>query len=196
MKHNFTPQELSVLVDVISCIKSLSSLLSKHETLFAPYIRFHIHHAIQHLVQGDMIPLLHRIDKRNKPILTTLLKLRSIAADWLEGAENRSDYKEYSRKDGLSVKVTHTPRVVATSTTQLFILRLQINSLCHDNSELLKRNSMFGKTDLEKSDVDIFTKFHEDSFYFSYLLLSSSLSQRLLLPLLNDIYCTYIIYTD
>lgn len=47
-----------------------------------------------------MTPLLHRLDKRNKPILPTLLKLRALVADWAEGTEPRKDYKDYSRKQG------------------------------------------------------------------------------------------------
>eukprot|EP01034_Spumella_vulgaris_P022832 gene22832-29006_t len=178
IKHNFSKEELSVLVDVISCIKSLSALLAKNEAVFAPYIRFHIHHAIQQLVQGDMIPLLHRIDKRNKPILSTLLKLRSIAADWTDGVENKSDYKDYSRNKGTNISVQHTPRVVGTSATQLYILRLQINSLTHGTSELRSKSSMFGKSDLEKSDLELFSHFYEESFYFEYLLnYSATLSE-------------------
>ena len=52
--------------------------------------------------QGELTPLLHRLDKRNKPILPTLLKLRALVADWADGAEPRKDYKDYSRKQGAS----------------------------------------------------------------------------------------------
>lgn len=98
LKHNMSKQELSELVDVIAMIKSLSSALLRHETVIAPYIRSHVHHRIQQLVQGDLTPLLHRVDKRNKPILPTLLKLRALAADWLDGKDATKDYKEYTRK--------------------------------------------------------------------------------------------------
>lgn len=75
LRYNLTSRELSVLVDYIFMVKSLAASLQKAESLFAPYIRFHVHHRIQELVQRDLTPLLHRLDKRNKPILPSLLKV-------------------------------------------------------------------------------------------------------------------------
>ena len=75
LRYNLTSREMSVLVDYIFMVKSLSASLQKAEALFAPYIRFHTHHRIQELVQRDLTPLLHRLDKRNKPILPSLLKV-------------------------------------------------------------------------------------------------------------------------
>ena len=75
LRYNLSSREMSVLVDYIFMVKSLSASLQSAEALFAPYIRFHVHHRIQELVQRDLTPLLHRLDKRNKPILPSLLKV-------------------------------------------------------------------------------------------------------------------------
>jgi hypothetical protein len=75
LRYNLTSREMSVLVDYIFMVKSLAASLQNAEALFAPYIRFHVHHRIQELVQRDLTPLLHRLDKRNKPILPSLLKV-------------------------------------------------------------------------------------------------------------------------
>lgn len=170
LKYNLSKEEKSILIDFIFMIKSLSSHLLKQEALFAPYIRFHIHHSIQQLVQGDLTPLLHRLDKRNKPILPTILKLRSLAADWINGMEPGNDYKEYSRKQGAVQALSHPPRVVGPAITQLYILRTQVASLCESKSEVRRKESIFGKADLERTDVEIFDRFYQDSFYFPYLL--------------------------
>lgn len=87
LRYNLTRDELSVLVDAISMIKALSSLMTRSEATLSPYLRFHVHHRIQYLVQGELTPLLHRLDKRNKPILPTLLSIRSLVADWSEGSD-------------------------------------------------------------------------------------------------------------
>jgi hypothetical protein len=60
IRSNFTEGELSVFVDVISMIKSLAYLMAKSESKPVPIIRFHIHHAVQQLVQAELLPLLHR----------------------------------------------------------------------------------------------------------------------------------------
>ena len=140
------------------------------EATLAPYLRFHVHHRIQHLVQGELTPLLHRVDKRNKPILPTLLSIRSLVADWAEGSDPLKDYKEYSRKQHAVVKVKHPPRVVGPSPSQLFILRTQIHSLCDSDSELRRKTSIFGKADLERSELDLLQHFYADSFYYAYVL--------------------------
>jgi cytoplasmic FMR1 interacting protein len=75
LRRNLDKGELSVIVDVVSMIKAAATLLAKEESFIAPFIRFHVHHRIQQLVQGDLTPLLHRLDKRNKPILPSLLKV-------------------------------------------------------------------------------------------------------------------------
>jgi cytoplasmic FMR1 interacting protein len=170
LRHNLHQDEIKVFVDFVFMIKSLASHLLDKEDLFNPFIRFHIHHRIQQLVQGDLTPLLHRVDKRNKPILPTLLKLRSLGADWLNGNEPANDYKEYTRKQGTVVALNHPARVVGPALTQLYILRTQVASLCESKSEVRRKESIFGKADLEKSDVEIFQKFYDDSFYFPYLL--------------------------
>jgi cytoplasmic FMR1 interacting protein len=172
LKYNFSQQELSVIVDIVSMIKSMASQFGAMEALLAPYVRAHIHHRVQQLVQDDLTPLLHRVDKRNKPILPTLLKIRSLAADWANGVEPANDYKEYSRnKQQPGNNNPHKTRVVATSTSQLFILRTQIAALCESKSEVRRRSSIFfGKADLEKTDAVIFENFLVESFTFPYAL--------------------------
>lgn len=174
LRYNLSREELSVMVDFISTIKSLSALMHRSEALLSPYIRFHIHHRIQKLVLTDLVPLLHRVDKRNKPILPTLLKVRSLVADWgVEVASNaelqQQDYKSYSRNKPLP-PTKHPARVVSTATTQLFILRTQVSSLFDHGSELKKASSWFGKADLEPADEQLFERFHSESFHFNYLL--------------------------
>jgi len=169
LRWNLSCREKSVLVDVVSMVKALETLLLRAEALLAPFIRLHVHLRIQQLVQRDLTPLLHRLDKRNKPILPSLLKLRSLAADWLNGVEPRKDYREYSRKQQGQAAV-HPARVVGAADTQLFILRMQVCSLCDSSSELRKKSSVFVKADLERSDVQIFEQFYRDSFFFPYAL--------------------------
>jgi cytoplasmic FMR1 interacting protein len=171
LRYNLSSDELTIMVDVISMIKSLSSSLAQAEALFAPIIRFHIHHAVQQLVQGDLLPLLHRIDKRNKSKqLAILLQIRTLAADWLEGIEPREDYKQYTRRQGQISAFAHPPRVVATSATQLHLLRSYIFSINYEKSSFRSKNGIMGKPDLEKEDVKALEQFNKDSFYFPYML--------------------------
>ena len=101
---------------------------------YAPCIRIHIHHRIQQLVRGYLVPILHRVDKRKKAnLLTPLLTLRAMALDHPTSPSHQAgqgqglglgqgqsssssssssttfddtDYKAYSRKHGI-VTVDH-----------------------------------------------------------------------------------------
>ena len=63
-----------------------------------------VHRCVQELVQADLTPPLHRTHKhKHGAILTTLLQLRTLGADWADGIEN-NDYERYSTKVGHSAQ--------------------------------------------------------------------------------------------
>jgi cytoplasmic FMR1 interacting protein len=107
LRYNLSREELSVLVDAVCMIKSVAALMTRAEATLSSYLRFHVHHRVQCLVQGEMTPLLHRLDKRNKPILPTLLSIRALVADWSEDADPLNLYKEFSRKQ-VGSRAVHT----------------------------------------------------------------------------------------
>lgn len=55
--------------------KSLGSLLSRAEGRLAPLLRLHVHAATQQMAQGDLVPVLHRADKKKRGIVTHLLQV-------------------------------------------------------------------------------------------------------------------------
>ena len=168
LKYNFTPGEFNVIVDIISMIKSQAGLLLKSENKLAPILRFHIHHTVQQLVQADLLPLLHRVEKRKKMTLfENVQTIRQLAADW--ESVPTSDYKDYSRKHG-KVEAVHEPRVVGPSHTQLQILRTQVRALYDEKSASRQKSGIFGRAELEKDDIALLESFYYDSFYYQYIL--------------------------
>lgn len=169
IKYNFTNAELNMFVDIITIIKSLTALLDQCKALLAPFIRFHIHHQIQQLVQGNMLPILHRMDKRGSKNFPSLLRLRTLNADWINDQEQCDDYKGYSRKMG-SIQSNHPARVVGPGYIQLQLLRSELRTLYDEKSAARKTNSFFGKADLEKDDIEAFESFYYESIFYPYLL--------------------------
>lgn len=55
--------------------KSLGSLLSRAEGRLAPLLRLHVHASTQQMAQGDLVPVLHRADKKKRGIVTHLLQV-------------------------------------------------------------------------------------------------------------------------
>lgn len=60
---------------VITMTKSLGSLLSRAEGRLAPLLRLHVHASTQQMAQGDLVPVLHRADKKKRGIVTHLLQV-------------------------------------------------------------------------------------------------------------------------
>lgn len=60
---------------VITMTKSLGSLLSRAEGRLAPLLRLHVHASTQQMAQGDLVPVLHRADKKKRDIVTHLLQV-------------------------------------------------------------------------------------------------------------------------
>lgn len=56
--------------------KSLGSLLSRAEGRLAPLLRLHVNASTQQMAQGDLVPVLHRADKKKRGIVTHLLQVQ------------------------------------------------------------------------------------------------------------------------
>lgn len=78
LKHNYSKEELSALVDMISMVKSLANTLRNAEAKVSPFIRLNIHAEVQEFCQHTLLPLLHRVDKKHKSVKAVMLQLRSI----------------------------------------------------------------------------------------------------------------------
>ncbi len=171
LKYNFTKTELSMLSDIIGMIKSISGLFDEVKADFASILRFHMHHEIQQLVQGTMLPVLHRMDKRKRGLLPHILMTRQLNADWVDDEEPIEDYKAYSRKMG-DITAKHPARVVGPNYLQLQHLRWDVYKLCREDSPARGGNGLLfmGKADLEEEDIRVFSEFYDESFFYPYMI--------------------------
>jgi hypothetical protein len=81
VRNNLRPHDLCALGDIVSMVKRLAAALQRAEARWAPLVRVHMHHRIQQLARGYLLPLLHRVDNRKKAALAPLLTLRAMVAD-------------------------------------------------------------------------------------------------------------------
>jgi cytoplasmic FMR1 interacting protein len=172
IQNNFTDEELSALVDVVSLIKSLSSMLDNAHTRLAPMYRAHQHHRIQQVTRNDMLPLMHRVDKRKKAgLLAPLLQIVNFVADYGSSVDKEvdEDYKVYSRKQG-QVNAAHQVRAVSAGTARLHLLRSKLHGVFDERSVYRLKAGLLGKADLEKEDITLLEAFYCESFFFPCLL--------------------------
>ncbi len=170
IKYNFTKMEVSMFSDIVSMIKSTAANLDKLKADIAPIVRFHIHHEIQQLVQGNLLPILHRMDKRKSSGYDALYRLRTLNADWLNNIEPSDDIKEYSSKLGVPLQILHPVRVVGPDYNQLQMLRTEMRALYHTKSIARQKVGFFGKADLKKEDIEALENFYSQSYFYPYML--------------------------
>ena len=172
VRYNFTKAELSMLIDVVGMIKSVAGMLDEAKANFYPNIRLHIHHEIQQMVQGTLLPIMHRLDKRKKDSFTKVFRLRQLIADWVDDEEPIQDYKAYSRKMG-TISANHPARVVGADYVQLQHMRWNIWNLIHDYSSTKKVSGKFMnimKNDMEPLDIESCERFYKESFFYPYMI--------------------------
>ena len=170
--RNFNEEELYILSDIISLIKSLASQLYRNDVYLSPLFRMHQHHRLQQLMKSDMLPVLRRVYKRKDTSqLNNLLQIVQLVGDNHDAdiKDDETDYKSYSRKQG-SVIVNHKIRVVGISNSRLSLLRSKIHEVYHEKSLHRLKHGLLGKTDLEKDDITSLEIFYNESYYYSYLL--------------------------
>ena len=200
--ENHTRSEMKVLVDVLSMIKSLASLLRRAEGMLAPVIRAHIHRTTQLFVQHTVLCLLYKAHKHKRKEETEhLLQMRSLCADWCTEIEPFEDYKSRAKvtevrdsyEKGSSSSTTSSSsneriaaeeraervapvpvRSVAPSSSQLRLLRSMVFCLYDDRAPWYKEGGMFSSGTFTKRDMTVMMDYYDRSEYFSYALNASS----------------------
>ncbi|CAM9522542.1 unnamed protein product, partial [Chrysoparadoxa australica] len=171
LRYNLDAEELRSLVECVTLVKSLGGFLLSVEASLAPWIRLYVSSSVQHLAQADLVPILHRADKKKRGVMLHLLQLRAMVADWSgdgEGEKGINLYKTYKRAQG-RVSFECMPRLVGPSATQLLLIRAIVSSMYQDGSELRQGSGVLGKGDLKKEDVEALKAFFAESSCFGVL---------------------------
>ena len=83
IKYNYSKTELSVLVDVISMIKSLAAMISEKEASLAPILRLYMHGYVQTFLNEDIVRLMARISQKGRKIqMQSLKSMQELGGDF------------------------------------------------------------------------------------------------------------------
>mmetsp|Transcript_10780 Transcript_10780/g.22130 ORF Transcript_10780/g.22130 Transcript_10780/m.22130 type:complete len:1377 (+) Transcript_10780:38-4168(+) len=169
VRYNYSKEELSVLVDCISMIKSLAFLLKEKEHKLAPILRVYMQTYIQNFVNSDLAPLVKKSDSKGRPILSFLHNIQGLVEDYVvsSGSSSKSfkkAMKESKNADGRKF----TTRLVGPGSTQLHLLRVMLRSM----------NDGAGRghylKDIDKSTMKLLSAFHEHTYFFPHLTVLGS----------------------
>ncbi len=112
------------IIEVISMIKGLQTLMYRLENVFKDAINSTCYSELQFFVQSDLRDMIRKATSRKKDLTKSiLLAVRDTCVDWYKGKEPDDDPAMKGKKDGENVfKIDRPARFVGPSSTQVSIL--------------------------------------------------------------------------
>eukprot|EP00035_Acanthoeca_spectabilis_P004839 m.107332 g.107332 ORF g.107332 m.107332 type:complete len:1266 (-) comp12746_c0_seq1:41-3838(-) len=171
-RYNYSSEEKTALIELIAMIKDVSRTLWQMQSTLTEAIHRDMHDEMQGFVQVSIREAIRYASKKKKQkARTVLLGLRSTCADWLAGREP-TDPAVSGTKDPKYVTQAVPTRPTGPSSTQLYMFRTMLESLCADE----KKKSL--RDDLESSSVKVMLEFYERSYFYKDLLNYNHCLQR------------------
>lgn len=168
-KDDFSPNELQMLVDYVCMLKNLHNIVKGMEDMFSIAVPYYLHHSVEQLIGGDLVPLLHRLDKRNDLHLPYMLALRNLVLD-----SHKVDYKEYTRKLGrVNIGEDYQGRVTSLTDTRLFTLQMMMRIISNEHNMYASvlsqsQNAIHNYSkEVEKSDLQAFHSYLAESRHYA-----------------------------
>ena len=82
VKNNYTDQDKTALVELISILKGLGRVMAQSSSLLSPIIRRGVHDYLQEFVHYHLHEMNRSAVKHKREIASHLQKLRQAAGDW------------------------------------------------------------------------------------------------------------------
>ena len=120
-KYNYSSQEKVAIIEVISMIKGLQTLMYRLENAFKEAINLTCYSELQTFVQLDLRDMIRKATSRKKDLTKSILiAVRDTCVDWYKGKEPDDDPAMRGKKDPENgFKIERPPRFVGPSSTQV-----------------------------------------------------------------------------
>ncbi|XP_026433653.1 protein PIR-like isoform X1 [Papaver somniferum] len=171
VRWNYTSEERKALVELLSYIKSIGSMMQRCDTLLADALLETVHAEVQDFVQNKLATMLKTTFRKKKDLSRILSDMRTLSADWMANT-NKPEAETQSLQHGDESKGNFFyPRPVAPTTAQVHCLQFLIYELVSGGS-LRKPGGLFGNSGAENSINDLKqleTFFYKLSFFLHIL---------------------------
>ncbi|EDQ89698.1 uncharacterized protein MONBRDRAFT_32353 [Monosiga brevicollis MX1] len=172
-RYNYTSREKTALVKIVAMIKDVLRHMWSLEGVLNEGIVRDIHLSVQMFLQDKVRDMIRHAIKKKKPrAKTVLMGMRNTCTDWSTGQEPQDDPYLKGEKDQNWKRPEVQARRVGLSSTQLYMFRTMLESLCADD----KKKSV--KSELDPKYYPGMQDMYERSFYFEYLLNFNATLQR------------------
>eukprot|EP00051_Salpingoeca_urceolata_P004991 m.69469 g.69469 ORF g.69469 m.69469 type:complete len:1254 (+) comp13989_c0_seq2:242-4003(+) len=164
-RYNYSKTEKVALVELIAMIKELARMMYRLDGLLNGAIRRQMHEDVQKFVQHTLRDVIRSVTKKKKTqVKTVLMAIRNTCADWAAGVEPKDDPAMKGDKDPKFMAPDVKQRQCGPGSTQLYMLRTMVESLCRDDKKKALR------ADIGDKHLPPLDSFYSHTFWFPYLL--------------------------
>ncbi|MBA0843566.1 hypothetical protein Goarm_000743, partial [Gossypium armourianum] len=179
VRYNYSAEERKALVELVSYIKSVGSMMQRSDTLIADALWETIHAEVQDFVQNTLATMLRTTFKKKKDLSRILSDMRTLSADWMANT-NKPDSEFQSLQHGGDESRGNFfyPRPVAPTAAQVHCLQFLIYEVV-SGGNLRKPGGLFGNSGSEIPVNDLKqleTFFYKLSFFLHILDYSATIA--------------------
>ncbi|PPS14422.1 hypothetical protein GOBAR_AA06154 [Gossypium barbadense] len=179
VRYNYSAEERKALVELVSYIKSVGSMMQQSDTLIADALWETIHAEVQDFVQNTLATMLRTTFRKKKDLSRILSDMRTLSADWMANT-NKPDSEFQSLQHGGDESRGNFfyPRPVAPTTAQVHCLQFLIYEVV-SGGNLRKPGGLFGNSGSEIPVNDLKqleTFFYKLSFFLHILDYSATIA--------------------
>ncbi|CAM8960325.1 unnamed protein product [Rhodiola kirilowii] len=172
VRYNYSSEERKVLVELISYIKSVGSMMQKCDTVVADALWETIHSEVQDFVQNTLAIMLRTTFKKKKDVSRLLSDMRTLSADWMANTSKpESDFQSSQHGSEENRGNIFYPRPVAPTSAQVHCLQFLIYEVV-SGGNLRKPGGLFGNSgsEIPANDLKILETFFYKLSFFLHII--------------------------
>lgn len=171
VRYNYSPEERKALVELVSYIKSIGSMMQRCDTLVAEALWETIHAEVQDFVQNTLATMLKTTFRKKKDLSRILSDMRTLSADWMANTKPESELQQYQHRGEESRGNFFYPRPVAPTAAQVHCLQFLIYEVV-SGGNLRKPGGLFGNSgpEIPVNDLKLLETFFYKLSFFLHVL--------------------------
>ncbi|KAK4774504.1 hypothetical protein SAY86_009439 [Trapa natans] len=168
VRYNYSTEERKALVELVSYIKSVGSMMQRWDTLIADALWETIHAEVQDFIQNTLAAMLKTTFRKKKDLSRILSDMRTLSADWMANTSKPDSELQSLQSGGEESRATFfQPRPVAPTAAQVHCLQFLIYEVV-SGGNLRKPGGLFGNSgsEIPMNDMkQLETFFYKLSFF-------------------------------
>ncbi|GFP89758.1 protein pir [Phtheirospermum japonicum] len=146
VRYNYNTEERKAMVELVSYIKGIGSLMQKCDTLVADALWETVHAEVQDFVQNILATMLRTTFRKKKDLSRILSDIRTLSADWMANTSKPDSEMQHGGEE--SRANFFYPRSVAPTAAQVHCLQFLIYEVV-SGGNMRKPGGLFGNTGSE-----------------------------------------------